>query len=261
MSNWYLLNETKQLSAAENMARDEYLFHLCHNLKIGFFRLYTWSNPSFSFGISQKITKALNLEYIEKNGFSYVRRVTGGKAVLHNDEITYAVISSEDIFYKEHDLYQSYMLIAKVLIAAFKRLGLDASLSAGSPAKLSKSNNPCFSFPTPNEIEIAGKKIIGSAQKRDNTALLQHGSIPMNMDYELYAQGTNSQAEFIAKSMTTLNRVCIKSSQDLKIALIKSFQSFIGSELQGFEFNNNQKHEIAKLEEKYASKEWNFSRS
>lgn len=260
MSDWYLLNETTPFPAADNMARDEYLFNLCHTRKAGFFRLYSWVVPSFSFGASQKITKVLDLEYIEKNSFSYVRRITGGKVVLHDDEVTYSIISSEDIFYREHDLYQSYMLIAEVLVDAFRKLDIDVSLSGGSTAKLSRSNNPCFSFPTPNEIETAGKKIVGSAQKRDHTALLQHGSIPISMDYERYARGTNSRAEFIAGSMTTLDRVCKKSPDELKSALIESFRSFIGSELQPFEFDKNQEKEIAELAKKYASKEWNFSR-
>jgi len=260
MSYWYLINEIKPLPAAENMARDEYLFNLCHTRKAGFFRLYSWATPSFSFGVSQQIKKVLDLAYIEKIGFSYVRRITGGKVVLHDDEMTYAVISSEDIFYREHDLYQSYMLIAEVLVDAFRRLNLDAALSGGSPAKLSRSNHPCFSFPTPNEIEIAGKKIVGSAQKRDHTALLQHGSIPNTMDYKRYARGTHSQPEFIAGSMTTLAQVSKKSPAGLKSALIDSFQSFIGSELQSFEFEEKQRKDIAELAKKYASKEWNFSR-
>jgi lipoate-protein ligase A len=260
VTNWYLINEKTPLSAAENMARDEYLFNLCHQRKAGFFRLYSWYNPSFSFGASQKIAKVLDLHYIEDSGFSYVRRITGGKAVLHDDEITYAVISSEDIFYKQHDLYQSYLLIAKVLVDAFGRLGLQASLSPGSPAKWSKSNNPCFSFPTANEIEIAGKKIIGSAQKRDNKALLQHGSIPITMDFERYARGTHSRAELIKRSMTTLAQVGEKSRTGLITALIESFQSFVNSTLQEFDFEKNQKREIATLEKKYGSKDWNFSR-
>lgn len=259
MANWYLLHEKTPLPAAENMARDEYLFNLCHDRKVGFLRLYSWKTPTFSLGVSQKILKVLNLEYIENSGFYYVRRITGGKAVLHNDEITYAVISSEDIFFKEYDLYQSYMLISKILIDAFARLGLDAALSAGSPAKFSKSNNPCFSFPTLNEIEIEGKKIVGSAQKRDNTALLQHGSIPIAMDCELYARGTNSRAGLIEKSMTTLNQVCERSRSHLTAALVESFQSFIGSKLQEFDFEKSQKREITKLEEKYNSEDWNFS--
>jgi lipoate-protein ligase A len=239
------------------MARDEYLFLRCHEKKMGFFRLYTWENPTFSFGVSQKISKAVNVDFVSTNNYSYVRRITGGKTVLHNDEITYAVVSSEDIFYKDHDLFKSYMLISQVLVNAFQRMGVAAYLSAGSSPLLSKSNNPCFSFPTPNELEIAGKKIVGSAQKRNNQALLQHGSIPLSMDYELYAQGTHSHADILRESMTTLRQVSDKSGDDLCRALIESFQEFSGVTLEEFEFDGRDKQAIAEIEKKYNSYDWN----
>lgn len=260
MPDWFLLFDKTPLSASENMARDEYLFNLCHERKMGFFRLYSWDIPSFSFGVSQKITRAVDVDFIERNGCAYVRRITGGKTVLHNHEITYAVISSEDIFYKDNDLYRSYMLISKVLVDAFRALGMDAYLSGGVPdhLSLSKSSNPCFSFPTPNEIEIGGKKIVGSAQKRDNKALLQHGSIPLSMDYELYAGGTGSRPGIIERSMTTLSDVSDKTPDDLCRSLIDSFETFIGQPLKEFDFDNSQKQAAAEIEKKYRSHDWNY---
>nr|NIM15982.1 hypothetical protein [Candidatus Aminicenantes bacterium]NIM82760.1 hypothetical protein [Candidatus Aminicenantes bacterium]NIN22133.1 hypothetical protein [Candidatus Aminicenantes bacterium]NIN45896.1 hypothetical protein [Candidatus Aminicenantes bacterium]NIN88729.1 hypothetical protein [Candidatus Aminicenantes bacterium] len=186
------------------------------------------------------------------------RRITGGKTVLHHHEITYAVISSEDIFYKDNDLYRSYMLISTMLVNAFHALGLDACLSKGSPSHLAKSNNPCFSFPTPNELEINGKKIVGSAQKRDNQALLQHGSIPISMDYELYAAGTHSRAAVIKRSMTTLSEIADKTTNQLIQALIDSFQTFIRQPMEEFEFQQEDIQAIAKIEKKYNSKDWNY---
>ncbi|MCP4216151.1 MAG: lipoate--protein ligase family protein [bacterium] len=240
------------------MARDEYLFNLCHSKKIGFLRLYAWDRPSFSFGVSQKTARAVDTQFVNNNNYAYVRRITGGKTVLHNHEITYAVVSSEDVFYKENDLYKSYMLIAGVLVDAFRSIGVQASLSQGSARALSKTNNPCFSFPTPNEIEINGKKIIGSAQKRDNTALLQHGSIPISMDYELYAEGANSRAHFIREHMTTLSDVTTCTPEDFRLALVESFGQFIGAPLKEFEFDKKDLEAIALLEEKYGSDNWNF---
>jgi lipoate-protein ligase A len=258
LAGWFLLFDKSPLPAAENMARDEYLFHMCEQEKMGFLRLYSWERPSFSFGVSQKITKAVNVEFIENNGYSYVRRITGGKTVLHNHEVTYAVVSSEDIFYKDNDLYKSYMLISNVLVDAFRRIGVDAYLSKGSSPALSKTNHPCFSFPTPNELEINGNKIVGSAQKRNNKALLQHGSIPLSMDYQLYAAGANSRATIIQRSMTTLAEVSDKTGDDLCRALIAGFQAFIGHTLEEFEFDANQKQAIAEIEKKYCSYDWNY---
>ncbi len=258
MADWYLIVEKTPLPAAENMARDEYLFNLCHEEKAGFFRLYSWEIPTFSFGVSQKITKAINTEFIEKNGCAFVRRITGGKTVLHNDEITYAVVSSEDIFYRDNDLYQSYKLISQVLVDAFNKIDVEAYLSKGSPPALSKTNNPCFSFPTPNEIEIAGKKIVGSAQKRDNRALLQHGSVPVSMDYQLYADGANSRPAIISHSMTTLNEASQKNREDLVEALVHCFREFVNQPFKEFEFAEYDKKKIAEIREKYQSKDWNY---
>jgi lipoate-protein ligase A len=240
------------------MARDEYLFRLCHEKKCGFFRIYAWERPSFSIGVSQKADKALNLDFIKANDCVYVRRITGGKTVLHDHEITYAVASSEDLFFKEHDLYQSYLLISRVLVQALQSLGVRATLSKGSPSELSRSHNPCFSFPTPNEIEVGGKKIIGSAQKRDKQALLQHGSIPLTMNYNLYAAGANFSPDLLARSMTTWSDISERSRQELTAALVQSFRSFIGTDFCQMDFNQEDQRQLTILTEKYSSDAWNL---
>jgi len=257
-SSWFLLLETEPRRAAENMARDEYLFRLCHEKKLGFFRIYAWERPSFSVGVSQAANKALNLDFIKANGCAYVRRITGGKTVLHDHEITYAVASSEDLFFKEHDLHQSYLLISRVLVQALQSLGVEATLSKGSPSELSRSHNPCFSFPTANEIEVGGKKIIGSAQKRDKQALLQHGSIPLTMNYDLYAGGANSTATFIKKSMTTWSDISGRSRQELTAALIQSFRLFIGTDFCRMDLDQEDQRQLTILTEKYSSDAWNL---
>ena len=257
MPDWYLLREEKPLSAAENMARDEYLFHLCHRKKCGFFRLYSWEKPTFSFGVSQKISRAIHVDFIRKKNCEYVRRITGGKTVLHHHEITYSVASSEAVFFLEHDLYKSYMLISKVIVRALGMMGLEAYLSKGKSAGLARSNQPCFSFPTLNEIEVSGKKIVGSAQKRDKQALLQHGSIPIRMDYELYANGSNSERSFIEANMTTLSELSDKPREVLSDFLVKDFQEFIGTGFKSYMFEKSDKNELEKIIEKYQSTDWN----
>ncbi len=259
MPAWFLLLEPEPLAAAENMARDETLFNLCHEKKCGFLRLYAWEKPTFSIGVSQKVKRTLDLEFISRQGCEYVRRLTAGKAVLHNDEITYAVASSEDLFFKEHDLHQSYMLISRVLVQAIRSLGVDATLSKGSAAELSRSHNPCFSFPTPHEIEVRGKKIVGSAQKRDKAALLQHGSIPLAMDYDLYAGGANFAAAMLQKSMTTWGDISRCSADELRGALVRSFREFVGMDLAPMAFSAGDRVRIAELREKYSSDAWNLA--
>jgi lipoate-protein ligase A len=258
MPAWFLLLETEPKPAAENMARDEYLFRLCHDSRRGFLRIYSWARPTFSTGVSQKAAKALNLDFIRANGCDYVRRITGGKTVLHDNEITYAIASSEDLFFKEHDLHQSYLLISRVLVQALRSLGVDAVLSQGSPSELSRSHNPCFSFPTPNEIEVNGRKIIGSAQKRDKQALLQHGSIPLTMNYERYAAGANFSPELLARSMTTWSDISGRSREELTAALVESFGSFVGGDFSPLELSREDQLQLAALTEKYSSDAWNL---
>ncbi len=260
MPAWFLLSEPEPLPAAENMARDEHLFRLCHERKQGFLRLYSWRRPTFSIGVSQRAERALNLDFIRRNGCEYVRRITGGKAVLHHREVTYAVASSEDLFFREHDLHQSYMLISRVLVDAMRALGVDAVLSKGSASELSRSSNPCFSFPTPHEIEVGGRKIVGSAQKRDKQALLQHGSIPLAMDYDLYAGGANYPAEALRSSMTTWQDLSRRNPDDLRRSLAASFRAFTGGELLPLTLGDGDLACIGPLRDQYASDAWNLSR-
>ncbi len=166
MPAWFLLSEPEPLPAAENMARDEHLFNLCHEKKCGFFRFYAWENPTFSIGVSQKAARALNLDFIRANGCEYVRRVTGGKAVLHHREITYAVASSEDLFFQR--ARPAPVLHADLPGIACRRSAPWAWMRfspSGSAAELSRSHNPCFSFPTPHEIEVQGKEDRGLGAK------------------------------------------------------------------------------------------------
>ncbi len=259
MPSWFLLSELEPLPAAENMARDEHLFCLCHESKRGYLRLYSWAKPTFSIGVSQRWQRALDLDFIHRRGCEYVRRVTGGKAVLHHHEVTYSVVSSEDLFFREHDLHQSYMLISRVIVQALRSLGIDALLSAGSAAELSRSHHPCFSFPTPHEIEVGSRKIVGSAQKRDKQALLQHGSIPLAMDYDLYAGGARFPAEALRQSMTTWGDISPRPADDLKEALVRGFRGFVGRDLEPVTFAPEDRERIAQLREKYASDAWNLS--
>ncbi len=259
MSKWYFIEEQQPLSPYRNMAVDEHLFNICHRIKAGFFRIYSWDRPSFSIGVSQKVSKAVDLDYINRNGYGFVRRITGGKTVLHDDEITYSVISSEEKFFKDNDLYKSYSLIAGIILNTLIRSNINAELSDGSPSLLSKSSNPCFSFPTPNEIEVGGKKIVGSAQKRDKTALLQHGSIPISMNYEIYSGGTGYSERALKRSMTTVSDESDILVGELVKNFFLSFEEFISDGIGKYNFSEDDQKEIKKLEEKYASDIWNLN--
>jgi len=258
MTPWYLVDGEPPGTPAHNMAVDEALFQFCHRTQASFLRLYAWDRPSFSFGASQRVERAIDRHYIAANGGAWVRRITGGKTVLHHREVTYAVVSSADVFFRDHDLLESYLLISQVLVKALRSLDLPAELSTGSPAELSRSANPCFSFPTRHEIEVGGRKMIGSAQKRDRQALLQHGSIPLAMDYDLYAGGSRFPAERLKQSMVPLSELTSRGAADLRAALVAAFTGFAGTDLVPFSSQSLDPVEVAALEAKYESDHWNF---
>lgn len=260
MSRWFLLLENAPLPAAVNMARDEFLFQWCQENKAGFLRLYAWDRPSFSIGASQKSSRAVNLEALRSQGLPVVRRITGGKTVLHDQEVTYAVVSSEEVFHRDNDLLQSYRLIAEILVSAFKRVNIPAVLSKAHHPGLARSDHPCFSFPTPNEIEIRDRKIVGSAQKRNQKALLQHGSIPISMNYDLYALGTRMPARRIRENMITLHDVNPDlTREELCLALAEAFQEFTGQPFEEYDIEAEDPRMLETLVEKYSGDDWNLS--
>jgi lipoate-protein ligase A len=100
---------------------------------------------------------------------------------------------------------------------------------------------------------------VGSAQKRDRQALLQHGSIPLAMDYALYAGGAKFPAAVLQQSMTTWGDLSMRGALDLREALVRSFREFVGGELAPMAFTPDDQARIARLREKYSSDAWNLS--
>ena len=163
------------------MAADEYLFRSLGEEPATYLRFYRWKKPTVSIGHSQKIREVVDLDFCRTNGIDIVRRITGGKLVLHNREVTYSICSSDaDIF--SCKLIGSYRLISEALKLGLRKMGIESGLARETPSSYSRGRLPCFSRPARDEIERQGKKIIGSAQKRTGKKFLQHGSIPLEKD-------------------------------------------------------------------------------
>ena len=181
-------------TAAVNMKLDEDL--LLQALMPGalpVLRLYTWDPPAVSLGRFQRQDSAVNSVACAKQGFDIIRRITGGRAVLHNRELTYSVISPDKNALFPPGVLGTYKVIAAGLLAGFKNLGIPAELvtRTGRHAPLVDKNSreaACFASPSWYEIIAQGKKIAGSAQRRVAGAFLQHGSILINHDPALEAE-------------------------------------------------------------------------
>jgi len=142
-------------------------------------RLYAWQPASLSLGYSQTF-KDVDRERLNRSGSNLVRRLTGGKAILHIDELTYSVIAPVHDALVTGTLLESYNRIAQGLLQALRILGLPAEINAIKPSMNSTSTGPvCFEVSSAYEITVNGKKLIGSAQARRKQGVLQHGSLPL----------------------------------------------------------------------------------
>lgn len=168
----------------ENMQIDSDLleYAIKNKLKEPIFRLYGWSPACVSLGRNQK-SDFLDLDFLKQNNIDYVRRLTGGRALLHDNEITYSYICPASFLENGENVVNSYKEISKILIAAFKKL--DIELDFGGIKKVNGHKDYCMLVSTGADLCYKNRKLIGSAQFRKEGYILQHGSILYDYDKEL----------------------------------------------------------------------------
>ena len=177
-SPWRLLFAAPR-SGAENMARDMALQARAARTGETVFSVYSWSRPTLSFGRNQPASGLYDLDRIRAAGIDVVRRPTGGRAILHNREVTYSVTAPlEDAA----PLRETYSRVNRILQNGLSRLGVTVVPAMASERAPVPSVRPCFESPAEGELVAQGGKLVGSAQYRDGGALLQHGSILVNDD-------------------------------------------------------------------------------
>jgi lipoate-protein ligase A len=174
-------------NGAENMARDVGLMRRARETGESVFSIYGWTRPTLSFGRNQTAVGRYNRDQIVSLGIDTVRRPTGGRALLHDREVTYSVTAPAGAGIP---LRESYEQINVILLTALARLGVSASVSNPKARALQPSDLPCFAAPSRGELISDGRKLVGSAQWRDAGALLQHGSILIEDDQSLIPRVT-----------------------------------------------------------------------
>jgi lipoate-protein ligase A len=175
--------DTGANTAAWNMAVDEFLLKACRaHLASGappdeaplIFRVYGWSPPALSIGRNQRAGRDVFVDRLPGEGVDLCRRLTGGRAVLHDREITYSVTGPEALL--GDSIEESYRRISAGLAGGLRRLGAPVTFAPpGGRAYASQAS--CFATASVWELTIAGRKVAGSAQCREGGAVLQHGSI------------------------------------------------------------------------------------
>ena len=214
-------------------------------------RFYGWSQPTLSLGKSQKVIDDLDLDFAQKKGLAIVRRATGGQTVLHDQELTYSVVGSTPPF--PRGVIESYKMIAIPLRTALISLGAKVELaginSSEKPKKFKPTSSHCFLEPSAHEIMVEGKKLIGSAQKRSRGRLLQHGSIPVNINRKLWGKiwPDDDGNRYISLSEALSRKIEVEELFDpLKMAFSESF----GLELVEQDFSPEELAHAAELVKK-----------
>jgi lipoate-protein ligase A len=178
------------LPGALNMARDMAMLEaVAEGKSPPTLRLYGWDPPCLSLGRHQGI-EAADLEFCSAEGIDVVRRPTGGRALLHHLELTYAVVAPLGIGPLPRGLQEAYRSICRALVRAVQALGVDAELTGGDvnlhlPSP--RSSVPCFEAPAGGEVVVSGRKLIGSAMRAHAGTILQHGAIVLDWDGRLQA--------------------------------------------------------------------------
>ena len=180
---WHTLL-TPPLAGASNMAWDEALMARARETGESVFRVYGWREPTLSFGRHQAARVTYPAARLAERGVAVVRRLTGGRAVLHHREITYSVTAPAP---PGETLGESYAAINRLLVDGLGRLGVRAEAAAPLARAPRPDGAPCFETPTVGELVVAGRKLVGSAQVREHGALLQHGSVLIDDDQSLIA--------------------------------------------------------------------------
>ncbi|BAU27381.1 lipoate-protein ligase A [Aneurinibacillus soli] len=186
MEQWRFL-DTGTNSPAVNMAIDEAVLTIHSEGKTKpSVRFYDWSPATVSIGYFQKAEKEIDLARVQKHGLGFVRRATGGRTVLHDKELTYSVVVSENHPLMPSGVTDAYRIISQGLLEGFRLLGMQADLMNPEAAKfVEPSSAACFDAPSSYELVVEGRKVAGSAQTRQKGVVLQHGSILLDMDAEL----------------------------------------------------------------------------
>jgi len=264
-------------SPAYNMALDEALLEW--NSKDKFpptIRFYGWNPPTLSLGYFQKIHDEIDINKVKKNNIGLVRRITGGRAVLHDKELTYSVIVSEQHPKMPKTVTEAYRVISEGILAGFKELGLNAYFSIPESKEEEKAlRNPhtaiCFDTPSWYELVVEGKKIAGSAQTRQRGIILQHGSILIELNQNLLLDlfkypndrvKQRLQTNFKNKAVT-INELLGRTVEleEIKMAFKTGFEKGLNITLEHYELTQEEKGYVEELaKNRYSNDQWTYMR-
>ncbi len=229
-------------------------------------RLYAWDPACLSLGHAQPFSD-VDVARLRERGWEVVRRATGGRAILHTDELTYSVIAPNNEPRIAGTVLESYNRLAQALLLAVKELELPVEMKEGKADQNLVPNPVCFEVPSTYEITVDGKKLIGSAQARKKEGVLQHGSLPLTGDLTRICQALvfeNESAREIASRRLLERATTVESALGHPVswetaaqAFIHAFDSQLGLNLVEGELSESESRRTDELvKEKYDHPSW-----
>jgi lipoyl(octanoyl) transferase len=168
-------------------------------------RLYGWEPPAVSIGSHQVPEAAVAVEACSRRGIPVVNRPTGGRAVFHDHEVTYALISNHPSLV-DGGIPAAYRAVSGVLQLALRSVGIETEQVRGNRSERVPGTvrSPCFASASRFELTVLGRKIAGSAQRRLRRSFLQHGSIPLSIDYPRMADVLGCPEQYLHHRMISV---------------------------------------------------------
>jgi len=264
MTSWRLLI-TEPMGGASNMALDEaILLARIQGVALPTLRFFAWSPPTISLGYGQRLDTRINVEACGRVGVGLVRRATGGSAIYHDTlerEVTYSVVAGTGDFEGSGDLLETYRWIGGGLTAGLRCLGVPAEMVPVRPSDPAAMPTFCFARTGSYEIEVDGKKLVGSAQRRQAGAFLQHGSVLLGADLPRLRLLFPGEGDPLA-GMTTLEAVLGRrpSFDEVVRALTAAFRETHGLDLVPGGLTGGEEALAERLaREKYGTEGWTQS--
>ncbi len=242
------------------MALDE---AIAHSVRTGncppTLRLYEWSSPSISLGVFQSIND-IHRHFCDAHGIAVVRRPTGGRAILHGDEITCS-FSAQNEGPFSGGLYPSFYALSSAFAVAFRLLGLDVAMKKHpTPGPELAGSARCFESVSYGELTVQGKKIIGSAQKRWPEGFLQQCCIPLSLDRDQETRAFRQHPAADGRSPLRHYLPAVTTAQ-IEAALIAGFEAEFRAQLVAAQPYPEEQSLAERLAvEKYQAAEWTESR-
>jgi lipoate-protein ligase A len=267
MTHTWRILLTPPAPGAWNMAVDEALLASAGSGQaLPTLRLYSWQPACLSLGYAQSFAD-VDVQRLHKCGWEVVRRVTGGRAILHTDELTYSVTAPLDDPLLHGTILESYQRLAQALVSGARALGLPVEMAEPAPPVAAAKGPVCFEVPSAYEIVAGGKKLIGSAQARKKEGVLQHGTLPLHGDLTRITQALvfaneparTEAAEKLLQRATTAEAMLgrVIAWETAAQAFVQAFSLELGIQFERGELTRlEQAHAAELVKKKYAHPGW-----